>query len=325
VVKVPDVRLGELARLLRPKRVVPAEVEFVDFPGSLKGYTREKGSGAGFLPDLAQMDGLIQVVRAFPQEAVPHEEGSVDPWRDMDTLAFELAFADLVVMERRLERIRESVGKVKPQEREALEKERALLSRLREGLEGGLPLRAQQVSEQEGRLLRNFQFLTASPLLTVLNIAEDEIPQASALEEEGQRRLGQGTAVAALCCEIEMEMAQLEPEDAQEFRASLGIAEPLTDRLLSLCHLIANRIHFFTIAHDETKAWSLPRGSTALQAAGLIHSDMERGFIRAEVIPWQELLRSGSLAEARRQGLLRSEGKGYQVQDGDVITFLFNV
>ena len=350
MVKVPDHRLEELARLSHFKKVVPAEVEYLDFPGSLKDYTRsgsrvqgpghgegstldprpstlsrEKGSGAGYLPDLAQMDALVYVIRAFPHGNVPHELGSVDPWRDLETLEFELSFADMVLVDRRLERIRESAGKFKPQEREAMEKERDLLSRLKEGLEKGLPLRAQEIADQEEKALRNYQFLTSKPALAVVNIGEEDLPRAADMETEARRRLGPGAATVAASCQIEMEMLELEPEEADEFRASLGIQGHPVQRIIQLCHDVSQRIHFFTIAHEELRAWPLPQGSTALQAAGLIHTDMERGFIRAEAIPWQDLVRTGSLAEARRHGLVRAEGKTYRVQDGDVITFLFHV
>jgi len=325
IVKVPDPRLAELDRLFHSKKIVPAEVEFLDFPGSLKGYTREKGASAGYLLDLAQMDALVYVVRVFSQENVAHEMESVDPWRDVEALEFEMAFADIVLMDKRLERIRDSIGKAKVQDREAMEKDRDLLARLKEGLEKGQPLRTQKIDEHEEKMLRAYQFLTSRPVLVVLNIGEEDIPRTSELETEARRRLGPQTAVVAASCQIEMEMSELEPAEASEFRASLGINDAPVQRLLDLCNSITNRIHFLTTGEDETRAWPIPEGSTAVQAAGTIHSDLERGFIRAEVIPWQELVKSGSIPEARRRGLLRSEGKAYVVQDGDVLNVLFHV
>ncbi len=325
IVKAPDQRLEVLAQLFRSEKIVPAEVEFLDFPGSLKAYTREKGSGAGYLSDLAQMDGLIYVVRAFAQQNVAHELGSVDPWRDLDTLEFELAFADMVLTDRRLERIRESAGKVKPQEREAMEKDRGLLSRLKEGLEKGLPLRAQEISDEEEKALRMYQLLTLKPVVGVLNIGEEDLSRTFEVEAEARTRLGRGADSVAVSCQIEMEMAELAPEEAEEFRASLGIQERPMQRVVRHCHAVTQKIHFLTTGPDETRAWPVAQGATAQQAAGVIHSDMERGFIRAEVIAWQDLVQCGTLAEARRRGLIRAEGKTYQVQDGDVINFLFHV
>lgn len=325
IAKVPDQRLEALAKVCRSRKIVPAELEFLDFPGSLKAYTRDKGSGAGYLTDLAQVDALVFVVRAFSQDNVAHELGSVDSWRDLETIQFELAFADIMLMDRRLERIRDSAGKAKPQEREAMEKDRTLLSRLKEGLEKGTPLRAQEINEQEEKLLRAYQLLTSKPVLAVLNIGEEGIDRAPDLEFEARQRLGSGLEVVAVPCQTEMEMTELEPAEADEFRASLGIQGRPLQRLLQLGHNVTNRFHFLTTGPDESRAWPLVRGATAQQAAGVIHTDLERGFIRAEVINWEDLVRCGSLVEARRRGLIRAEGKAYRVQDGDVLNVLFHV
>jgi len=325
IVKVPDPRLQELDQLFHSRKIVPAEVEFLDFPGSLKGYTREKGTGAGYLTDLAQIDALVYVVRVFSQANVPHEAESVDPWRDLETLEFEMSFADIMLMDKRLERIRDSITKAKVSDREAMEKDRVLLSRLKDGLEKGTPLRAQQINDDEEKLLRAYQFLTSRPVMVVLNIGEEDIPRASELEIEGRRRLGPQAAVLAASCQIEMEISELDRAEADEFRAGLGIEDRPIQRLVDLCHSVTDRIHFLTTGEDETRAWPLPRGATSLQAAGTIHSDLERGYIRAEVIPWQELVKCGSLPEAKKRGLVRSEGKTYIVQDGDVMNILFHV
>ncbi|MDP2727755.1 MAG: DUF933 domain-containing protein, partial [Dehalococcoidia bacterium] len=290
-----------------------------------KGYTRDKGSGAGYLTDLAQLDAIICMIRVFSQENVAHEQGSVDPWRDLETMGFELAFADMMLMDKRLERIRESAGKVKPQEREAMEKDRVLLSRLKGGLEEGTPLRAQSINEQEEKALRQYQFITLRPLLVVLNIGEEDIAGVSEIEANARRRLGPKSEAVAVPCQIEMEMAELEPEEAKEFRESLGISDNPLERLVQMCNTVTQRSHFLTTGPDESRAWAIVQGTSAFDAAGEIHSDIQRGFIRAEVIPWQELVRVGSLTEARRHGLIRSEGKTYVVQDGDVVNFLFHV
>lgn len=325
IVKVPDERIEVLGRLFHSKKIVPAELEVLDYPGSLKDYTRDKGSGAGYINDLAQMDAIICVVRVFSQANVPHEMESVDPWRDLETIDFELGFADMVLMDKRLERIRESAGKVKAQDREAMEKDRVLLTRLKSGLEEGRPLRAQEINEEDGRALRHYQFITFRPLLVVLNLGEEDIPRTTELEAAARSRLGPSTEVIALPCQIEMEMTELEPAESKEFRASLGLSENPIHNLVSLCNQVTQRIHFLTTGPDESRAWTIIKGTTAVDAASVIHSDIQRGFIRAEVIPWQELVRLGSMAEAKRHGLMRSEGKTYVIQDGDVVNFLFHV
>ncbi|MDI6857983.1 MAG: DUF933 domain-containing protein [Dehalococcoidia bacterium] len=325
--KVPDERLDRLAPVFKAKKVTHADIQYVDVPG---GLAWRGGRGGGPSPQvqaaLDRSESLVHVVRAFRNEAVPHPEGSVDPQRDIDTLDLELAFSDLGVIERRLERLDTAVRSARAGEREAGEHEMALLRRIKEGLEAGTPIRAQPLTKEELRSVANYNFLTAKPLLILLNIDEADVPQAAAIEEEARaRRSGPSTAVAAACGTLEMELIDLSDEEEREFRADLGLGEAAAERISRLSFHLLDLIFFFTGNEDECRAWTVPRDTPAPRAAGKVHSDMERGFIRAEVIRWDELISYGSLAEARRHGALRGEGKGYHVQDGDVLHILFNV
>jgi GTP-binding protein YchF len=257
---------------------------------------------------------------------VPHIEGSVDPGRDVSMMDLELAFSDLGIIDRRLERLKASLKGARPQEREQALKEEALLGQIKSALENGVTVRDHDLSEQERKEIENFQFLTAKPMLLLLNVSEGQLAEAVTLEARyaGASR-GPHVGVAALCGQLEMELAQLEDREAEEFRASLGLSESGLDRMIRLSYGLLGLISFFTTASDEVKAWTIRRSTAVQKAAGKIHTDMERGFIRAEVIGHDELMACGSLAEARKRGLLRLEGKGYVVQDGDVVTILFNV
>ena len=321
--KVPDDRLDRLGALFKPKKLVHADIHYVDYPGGL--VWRGAGPGPQIQAALDRSDALVHVVRAFRSESVPHPEGSVDPHRDIEALNLEMAFADLGVVEKRLERLDTAVRSARAGEREVGEHELALLRRVKEGLEAEKPLHAQSLTGEDLRSLANYNFLTAKPLLIILNIDEEDVSRAGALEEEIRRRSGPQTAVAAVCGSLERELVDLSPEEAAEFRADLGLGEPAAARVSRLCFDLLGLVSFFTGNEDEWRAWTVPRGSAAVKAAGKVHSDMERGFIRAEVIRWDELLELGSLAEARKRGVLRGEGKGYEVQDGDVLHILFNV
>lgn len=323
VARVPEARLGQLAERFRPRKVTPAEVRYWDFPGA--GFTKS-GPSPQFLAALAQADALLHVVRAFARADVPHPEGSVDPQRDIAAMESELVFADLSLLERRLERLGTEVRAARPGEREAGQREMALLQRAKEGLEQGVPLLRQELSAEERRALAVYPLLTAKPTLVLLNLGEEAIPQMASLEEEYRRRYARlGSQVVALCGELEMELAQLSPQEAAEFRPQMGLGERGVEVIVRLSLELLGLITLFTINEAEARAWLVPRGATALQAAGKVHSDMERGFIRAEVIDWRKLLEAGSLAEARKRGLVSTEGKGYIVQDGDVLHILFHV
>jgi hypothetical protein len=280
--------------------------------------------GGEFLSYLTTADALLQVVRAFEDGKLPHPEGSVDPKRDIATLDLELAFSDLAIIERRLDRLEASLKGAKASERGLYLKEQALLQKITPALENEIPIRQQDLATDELKMLSNYQFLTAKPMLVVLNIGEEQLPRASLLEDEINSAYPQ-FAVIALCGKLEMELGQLNDADAEEFRQALGLTTPALERVINLSYRLLGLISFFTTASDQLRAWTIPSGTTAPKAAGKVHSDMERGFIRAEVISHNDLERAGNLAEARKRGLLRMEGKNYIVHDGDVITFLFNV
>jgi len=323
VAKVSDARLSVLEDIFQPKKTVPAEVSYIDVAGSIKGFGKE-GAGGELLNYLTTADALLQVVRAFKDDKVPHPEGSIDPKRDMASLDLELAISDLAIMERRLEKLETSLKGAKAAERESYSKEQLLLRKIKAELEKDKPIRIQDLAKEELKMLANYQFLTAKPMLAVLNIGEEQIPQASQLEGEISSLYPQ-FAVVALCGKLEMELAQLSEAEAKEFREAMGLSKPALDRVIDLSHSLLGLISFFTTVSSELKAWTIPGGTPAPKAAGKIHSDMERGFIRAEVVSYSDLQSCGNLPEARKRGLLRTEGKSYTIQDGDVVTFLFNV
>ena len=315
-------------RNVPPQKRVPADVQYLDVAGIAKGIA-ERGMSGALLGHLSQADALVLVARAFDDPNVPHVEGTVDPARDIETLQLELLFSDLAAVEKRLERIENQKQKVVGRERDAMERERALMNRLRQALESETPIREilPEIDPEDVKLLRGFGFLTAKPLLILLNIGEDQLGSVEATLVAACRarfeRLGVG--VAALPGQIEMEIARLEPDDAAEFMSDLGIAESALDQVIRRSFELLGLMPFFTVGPDECRAWTIRRGATAVEAAGEIHSDIQRGFIRAEIVGYDDLIAAGGLTEARKLGKLRREGKEYIVQDGDVINFLFNV
>ncbi len=324
VVKVPDERLDKLAKIFNPKKFTLADIRYIDFPG--EAFSGGNGPSPQFLAQLSRSDALIHVVRAFEDETVPHPQHTVDAMRDAAAMDLELAFADAAFIEKRLERIEVSMRSVKVAERDVAEREVTLLERLKAGLERDTPLRAQPMDAEERRMLVNYQFLTDKPLLLVVNIDEGRVTETEAIEAEfGARFAGERRAVAAISGKIEQELAQMSDADAVEFRGDLGIKEAGLDRMIRMSYALTGLISFFTIGEDECRAWNVTRGSTAPVAAGKIHTDLERGFIRAEVVRADELLADGSMAEARKHGHLRQEGKTYVVEDGDCLNILFNV
>jgi len=324
ITKVSDSRLEVLQNMFQPKKTVPAEVTYVDIAGFSKSSHRGGGIEGESLNYLTTADALLQVVRAFEDENLPHPEGSIDPQRDIANLDLELAFSDLTIIERRLIKLEEALKGAKASEHEAYLKEQHLLQKIKSGLEKDLPIRQHDITKEELKALSNYQFLTVKPMMVVLNIGEEQIPQATLLENKLDSVYHQ-FAIVALCGKLEMELAQLNDAEAAEFRESMGLTTSAVDRIIDLSYHLLEFISFFTTASAELKAWTIPGGTLAVKAAGKIHSDMERGFIRAEVISYNDLQKCGSLAEARKRGMLRIEGKNYVVKDGDIVTFLFNV
>jgi len=326
IAKVPEPRLKVLTDILNPKRVVPAEISYTDIGASVKGLGGDRAISGQILNQISNTDALINVVRAFTDESIPHIEGSLDVERDIATTNLELAFYDLGIIDRRLERIETSLKGAKATERQSLLREQELLTKIKANLEKDVPTRELRLTTDEARTIANYQFLTAKPLLIVVNVGEEQIPQAASLEAELNSHYSRAkSSIITLCGKLEMELTQLDNDTAEGFRAEFGITESGLDRVIKPSYELLGLISFFTIVSGEIKAWSIQKGTNALKAAGKIHSDMERGFIRAEVISYDDLVKCGSLSEAHKKGLLRLEGKSYIVQDGDVITFLFNV
>jgi hypothetical protein len=317
--RVPDDRLDRLSALFNPKKHTPATVEFADIAGA--GGAR---AGAQALLDVAPFrnaDALLHVVRMFRDPSVPHPAGSVDPARDVRTMEDELILADLGVVERRLERLDRDLKKTATAD---LRAEQTILAQCRTTLEEGRPLRSLGLEGSDARRLRGFQFLSAKPMLIVLNLDEADLPQAdSAVQLAGLAPFlsGASTRAVPICAKIELEIAQLDPADAAAFMADLGLRESGLDRVIRASYDLLGYISFFTVGEDECRAWSIPRGTSAPVAGGEIHTDIQRGFIRAEVVRHEVLLARKTLAACRDHGELRLEGKEYVVADGDVINF----
>ena len=325
--KVPDDRLDVLNGIFNPKRKVNAEVTYADLPAAPESLGKTQSIGGEFLNTLQRADAILMVARAFDDPSVPHVADSIDAFRDIDTLLFELTISDLDILERRLARVAEGFKSAKAAERDALNKEQATLTRVKDELEAGVHVRDQSLTVDELRLLSGFQMLTAKPLVVVVNVGEDNLDDIPAIETRlADEVQTQRIRTAALCGKLEMELAQMDAEDEQEFRESLGVVgESGLSRVVNLCYEALDLISFMTVGDDEVRAWSITRGTPAVKAAGKIHTDLERGFIRGEVVTFANMVACRTLAEARKNGMLRQEGKNYTVQDGDIMHVLFNV
>jgi GTP-binding protein YchF len=313
---VRDSRLAQLRDLFNPKRYVPATVQYVDIPGIKRGESAESID----LGKLKMVDALVHVVRAFDDPEILHAEGSIDPVRDVQMLDLELILADHDLVERRIERLDKAVKRgLSPEE----QKEKALLSGIvLPALEAEKPLREVELDADDERRLRGFQLLSAKPMLVVINSGEE---RAAADPSTFGVSAQTGTRVVVVSAPIEQEISLLPPDEQKEFLADLGLAEPSLDRVTRASHDLLGLISFFTVGEDEVRAWTIRRGTTARGAAGTIHSDIERGFIRAEVVRWEDLLRLKTMAACQKAALFRLEGKEYVMQDGDVAHFRFNV
>ena len=328
VVKVPDERLTRLTALFKPKREVAADVTYVDLPAPpLSVDGREAAEiPADQLARLRNADELLHVVRAFENASAPHPDGSVDPARDVERLDLEFVLADLGVVEKRVERLKVQGHHGTPAEREANDRELAVLERLAPPLREGVPIRDIGLTDDESKAIRGFRFLTEKPVLVLLNIGENDVARRDTQVADfatGYEHSQSG--VEALSARIEMEIGQLDADEAEVFRVDLGLTESSLEKVIRDSYRLLGLISFFTAGPDETRAWTIPAGSTAVDAAAAIHTDLARGFIRAEVVSCEDLLELGTMAEARKQAKLRSEGKDYRVLDGDVIEVLFNV
>jgi GTP-binding protein YchF len=321
IARVPDPRVARLADIFRPRKTTLATVEYVDVPGVAKG----EGAALVDLPALRGVDAFVHVVRAFESPTVPHPEGSIGPSRDAAMLELELILADLATVERRIERLAANIKKAKKAEDVA---EHELFLKLKAALEAERPLRELELPPEEKKRLRGYGLLSEKPLLLVANVGEGAIRDSAAfLASSGLSALATRPRVGlvAVSAPIEAEMAQLPADDARAFREDLGLAEPGLDRVIRSTYELLGLVSFLTAGEDECRAWTIPRGTKAPLAAGAIHSDIERGFIRAQVVAFDDLLAAGSLAACRERGSLRLEGREYEVKDGDVVEFKFNV
>ena len=325
IVAVPDERLKLLGDLYHSKKVTPAVIEFVDIAGLVKGASKGEGLGNQFLSNIREVDAIVHVVRCFEDTNVIHVDGSVNPLRDIETINLELIFSDLEVLERRLSKVAKAARMDK-----SLGKELALLERIKAHLEGGSMAKSLELQdEDEVALMKEFNLLTSKPVIYAANVAEDDLMDDGAsnamVEEVRNFAVDEKSEVFVICAQIEQEISELDDDEKSMFLEELGLSESGLEKLIKASYHILGLMSYLTAGEDETRAWTIKIGTKAPQAAGKIHSDFERGFIKAEVVNYKDLLEQGSLAAAREKGLVGIEGKEYVVQDGDVILFRFNV
>ena len=325
IVTVPDKRLKLLGDLYHSKKVTPAVIEFVDIAGLVKGASKGEGLGNQFLSHIREVDAIVHVVRCFEDSNIVHVDGSVDPIRDIDTINLELIFSDIDILERRIAK----VGRAAMNDK-ALAKENELLKRLKAHLEEGRSARSFETDDDDEKaLIASYTLLTAKPVIYAANVSEDDLADDAASNEyvAEVRRFAEseGSEVFVVCAKIEEEISELDDADKKEFLADLGLSESGLDKLIRASYSLLGLISYLTAGPTETRAWTITKGTKAPQAAGKIHSDFERGFIRAEVVNYQDLLDCGSYTAAKEKGLVGLEGKDYVVKDGDVVLFRFNV
>ncbi|MBU5670092.1 redox-regulated ATPase YchF [Peptoniphilus sp. MSJ-1] len=322
VVNVPDERLTELSKLSNSQKIIPAIIEFYDIAGLVKGASKGEGLGNQFLSNIREVDAIVHVVRCFDDENIIHVDGSVDPIRDIENINLELIFSDLEQIENRYSKI---VKKAKADK--TLNKEKELLERIKTALEEGKSARVVEVDDEEKKIIKNYALLSAKPVIYVCNVSEDEIGNE---DNEYVKKVKEfanesGDEVVVISAEIEAEIAALDADEKDLFLEELGLSSSGLDKLIKSSYSLLGLISFLTTGEVETRAWTIRKGAKAPEAAGKIHTDMERGFIKADTVSYEDLINSGSTAAAREKGLIRSEGKDYVVEDGDVIVFKFNV
>ncbi|MEW6068658.1 MAG: redox-regulated ATPase YchF [Nitrospirota bacterium] len=321
VVKVPDARLDKLSEIFKPKKTTHATIEYIDYIGLTKGDMEQNRKVFDLIKDV---DAIVHVVRGFEDETVVHPMESVNPKRDAETVELEMILGDLELVDKRLDRMQQGLKRGKRPD----EMERKILLKCKEALEKETALRDIDFTEEEQKVIRNLQFMSTKPALVVLNVSEQEIDSdktKSTAEELKKYFKGRYIRVLNLCGKIEMDIAQLSHEEAKAFLDDIGIEEPALNKLIHVSYELLGLISFLTVGEDEVRAWTITKGMNAQKAAGKVHSDIERGFIRAEVISYEDFISVGSIHAAREKGLLRLEGKTYEVKDGDIINFRFNV
>ena len=322
VVKVPDARLDRLTEIFNPLKKVNATIEYIKVAGLDSDDGNKQGLPAQFLANLKTVDALLLVVRNFENEYYPHPLNRIDPAADIEFINSEFLINDLVVVENRIEKLEKLVLKTQD---EPDKKQLALMNRLKDQLDNEKPLRELQFTEHEELILKGYQFITAKPVLYVVNISEEQIAGAEKIEESLSGFVAPKCGVTSLSAEIEKEISELEDEDAQIFMEDLGIKESAMHKLIRASYELLGLISFFTVGDDECRSWTIRKGTKAQKAAGIIHSDLEKGFIRAETVHYDDLIANGSLNACKEKGILRLEGKEYIVKDGDVISVRFNV
>ena len=325
VVMVPDSRLTVLGEMYHPKKITPTTIEFEDIAGLVKGASRGEGLGNKFLSHIREVDAIVHVVRCFEDANIIHVDGSINPARDIETINLELIFADMETVERRRDKATKNFRGGDKKAGTEVE----LAQRLYAHLEGGKPARTCPVNEEEQEILDGWFLLTTKPVIYAANIAEDDLGKPESeipgLAEVRAIAAAENAEMLVISAKIEEEIAQMEPEEKAEFLQDLGIGESGLDRMISACYQLLGLISFLTCGEDECRAWTIRKGTKAPQAAGKIHTDFERGFIRAEIVSFETLAELGSMAACKEKGLVRSEGKDYVMKDGDVTLFRFNV
>jgi len=325
IVSVPDERITNLAKLYNSEKITPAVIEFVDIAGLVKGASKGEGLGNKFLSHIREVDAIVHVVRCFEDSNVVHVDGSVNPVRDIETINLELIFSDLEIIERRIAKTVKAA-----QSDKSLKKELAVLETLKKGLEEGIPARLIELNDDDEKaFVDSLTLLTGKPVLYAANVCEDDLADDGQSNEYVKQvreyAANEGSEVFVLCAKIEEEISELDDDEKKEFLAALGVSTSGLDRLIAASYKLLGLISYLTAGPTESRAWTITKGTKAPGAAGKIHSDFEKGFIRAEVVSYDDLMRLGSYNAAREQGLVRSEGKEYVVKDGDVILFRFNV
>lgn len=324
IVDVPDERIDELAKMYNPKKVTRAFIEFVDIAGLVKGASKGEGLGNKFLASIRECDAIVHVVRCFEDENITHVDGSVDPVRDIETINLELIFSDIEMIDRKIERTKKAMKGDK-----TLADELALYERVKEALEAGKLAKSLDYTDEELDLMKEVFLITMKPVIYAANVAEDDfangIENNQLLSRVKEYAKGENSEVMPVSARIEEEISQLEPDERGVFLEELGMTESGLDRLIKASYSLLGLISYLTAGEPEVRAWTIKEGTKAPQAAGKIHSDFERGFIRAEVVHYDDLMACGSMTSAKEKGLVRSEGKEYVMKDGDIVLFRFNV
>lgn len=324
VVAVPDKRLDKLAEMYEPEKYTPATIEFVDIAGLVKGASKGEGLGNKFLSNIREVDAIVHVVRCFINDDIIHVEGSIDPARDIETINLELILSDMEILDRRIDKTRKMLKADKKYQEEL-----DFFLRVREALDAGKSARSVECNEEEKEWLSTVSLLTNKPIIYAANMSEDDfkngVENNAGYQAVKKIAEEEHAAVLPICAEIEAEISGMDWEEKQLFLADMGLEESGLDRLINACYSLLGLISYLTAGKPEVRAWTITKGTKAPQAAGKIHTDFERGFIRAEVISFDDLMACGSMAAAKEKGLVRSEGKDYVMQDGDIVLFRFNV